>query len=117
VSHDGLGGDTGPNKVSQGVNIDKGKGWRNVALGLAMILACLVGWWLGGIELPLAPPIVPPTATATLTLTATPSPSSTATSSPTATPTQTATPTPRPTLDVSTLIYDVYLPLVFRAAP
>ncbi len=95
--------------MPQGAVIDKKKGWQNVALGLAMMLTCLMGWWLGGIELPLAPPIAPPTVTATLTLTATPCPSSTAT--------PTETPTPRPTLDVSTLIYDLHLPLVFRAAP
>jgi hypothetical protein len=40
----------------------------------------------------------------------TPSPTPT----PTATATPTHTPTPRPTIDPRTLIYDLYLPLVFN---
>jgi len=80
-----------------------------------MILAFLVGWWLGGVGRQTTQPAAPPTPTATLTLTSTPRLSPTATPTQTATPTE--TPTPRPTIDPSTLIYDIYMPLVFRAAP
>jgi hypothetical protein len=95
--------------------------WKQAAFVLTLICAFLIGWEIAGWTAPqpqqaLSPPTTvtsPPTASPTSTPTDTPTP----TPSPTATATPTRTPTPRPTIDPSTLIYDLYLPLIFHAEP
>ncbi len=97
--------------------------WKQAAFVLALICAFLIGWEIAGWTMPppeqaTSPPATVtslPTATATARPTLTPTKTPTPTPSPTATATPTRTPTPRPTVDPSTLIYDLYLPLIFNA--